>query len=104
MNILLVCALGMSTSLLVKKMQEYCRDNGMPDTYIVAKPISEVRDLVEQFDAILLGPQVRFQEASVKDIIHNAGKEYAIIPTVVYGRLDAKAAVELALEVAAKRK
>ena len=104
MRILLVCALGMSTSLLVRKMTEYADQAGIADMYIEARPISEVRDLVKDFDAVLLGPQVRFQEGSVRDIIHGAGLEYAIIPTIVYGRLDAKSAVELAISVAEKKK
>ncbi|MDY3359708.1 MAG: PTS sugar transporter subunit IIB, partial [Clostridium celatum] len=57
-NILLVCAAGMSTSLLVNKMKEAAKVKGI-EVDIKALPVSECASVVDKIDIVLLGPQVR---------------------------------------------
>lgn len=59
MNILLCCSAGMSTSLLVSKMEQSAKKQGI-DCKIWAIATSEVNDEIENADVVLLGPQVRF--------------------------------------------
>ena len=63
--ILLACAAGMSTSLLVTKMQEVSKKDK-----IFAIPVSKVDQKVneESIDVILIGPQIRYMEKRIKDI------------------------------------
>lgn len=65
MNILLCCSAGMSTSLLVSKMEQSARNQGI-DCKIWAIAASEVNNEIEKADVILLGPQVRFLLPQVK--------------------------------------
>ncbi|UTI43059.1 PTS sugar transporter subunit IIB [Niallia sp. RD1] len=65
MNILLCCSAGMSTSLLVSKMEKSARNKGI-DCKIWAIAASEVNNEIENADVILLGPQVRFLLPQVK--------------------------------------
>ncbi|UPQ86089.1 PTS sugar transporter subunit IIB [Ignavigranum ruoffiae] len=60
-TIMLVCNAGMSTSLLVTKMQKAAKDKGV-EAEIFAVPVSEVDNEVanKTIDAILVGPQVKF--------------------------------------------
>ncbi len=62
-NILLVCAAGMSTSMLVKRMKEYADTVNIKVT-INALAISEAKETLKknEVDIVLLGPQVRFQK------------------------------------------
>ncbi|TYS67552.1 PTS sugar transporter subunit IIB [Sutcliffiella horikoshii] len=59
MNILLCCSAGMSTSLLVTKMEKSAADQGI-DCKIWAVGSSEVKNYINQADVLLVGPQVRF--------------------------------------------
>ena len=58
-QILLVCSAGMSTSLLVTKMEGAAKDAGY-DAKIFALPFSDAPRVLEDVDVILLGPQVIF--------------------------------------------
>lgn len=65
MNILLVCAGGMSTSILMKKLQKYSDERGMGDN-IKATGLGSYEDLYKDFDVILMGPQVSYLQDEVK--------------------------------------
>ena len=54
----LICNLGMSTSMLVKKMAEYAATKGI-ETDIDALPFGNVEGRIERTDILLIGPQVR---------------------------------------------
>ena len=59
-TIMLNCSAGMSTSLLVTKMQAAAQEEGI-DAEIFACPASEADDKMaqKQIDCVLLGPQVK---------------------------------------------
>lgn len=59
-TIVLACAAGLSTSLLVSRMQEAAEKMGYACS-ITAMPIDDVIASDVEADMILLGPQVRFQ-------------------------------------------
>ena len=67
MKIMLCCAAGMSTSLLVTKMQKAAQEKGL-DAEIWANPVSEAKDHLD-VDIILLGPQIRYAEKSIKKLV-----------------------------------
>ncbi|MGV8026349.1 MAG: PTS sugar transporter subunit IIB [Anaerolineaceae bacterium] len=66
MKILLVCAGGASTSILLKKMKKYAEDNGF-ELEIIAKGMGEYDEYCAQFDMILLGPQVSYKQGEVEE-------------------------------------
>jgi PTS system cellobiose-specific IIB component len=84
MKILLVCAAGMSTSLVVQKMQQNLKDNEK-DWIINAKPVEEFKDLVKEYDVVLLGPQIRFKKAELEVIAKNYDVPVAVIDMKDYG-------------------
>lgn len=65
-NILLVCAGGMSTSMLVKRMIEHANAISF-DVNITALAIAEAKGKIKnnEVDIVLLGPQVRFRKQSL---------------------------------------
>jgi len=69
MNVIMLCNLGMSTGILVKKLEEEAKNRGMEMT-VQAYPMVELNDHLEEADAILLGPQIRF---ALDDIKKQAG-------------------------------
>lgn len=62
---LLVCAAGMSTSLLVNRMKEAAETKEI-EFQIEAHPIGQIEKYGEAADDILLGPQVRYELKNVK--------------------------------------
>ena len=58
LTISLICNLGMSTSMLIKKMTEYAQAKGI-EADIDAMPFDRMGARIDRTDIILLGPQVR---------------------------------------------
>lgn len=59
-NIVLLCAAGMSTSLLVTKMREAAASSGFECT-IEAHSVVEADRWIPAADVVLLGPQIRYE-------------------------------------------
>lgn len=96
-KILLVCNLGMSTSLLVRNMEKYAQEIG-EDITISAVPITEAEKTWEQWDIIMLGPQVRHVFNKLNEIVK--GK----IPVVIidmrdYGMMNGEKVLKAALDI-----
>ena len=91
-KIRLFCAAGMSTSLLVTKMQNYAKEIGY-DCEVAAYPISEAATYGPEADIILLGPQVRFQ---LNDVKKQVGEDKIVEPIDMraYGMMDGKKVIE----------
>lgn len=63
-KIVLLCAAGMSTSLLVSKMKQAAAEEGY-EADIAAYAVASAREHADA-DIILLGPQVRFAKNKVQ--------------------------------------
>lgn len=72
-RIMLVCAAGMSTSLLVTKMEKAAKEMG-DEVEIFALPITDGEKQLSTVDCVLLGPQVRYQKSEVERLIAETGK------------------------------
>ncbi len=69
MNIYLVCNAGMSTSILVKKMQEGAAKQNI-DATIEAFSVEILDERVDTADCVLLGPQIRHMLGDVKNVVN----------------------------------
>jgi len=100
-TILLVCSAGMSTSLLVTKMEEAAKNAGQ-ECKIFALPFSDAPRVLEEVDCILLGPQVRFQKPAIEKMA--AERKAGAIPVDVidmrdYGTMNGKAVFDVAMKM-----
>ena len=100
-TILLVCSAGMSTSLLVTKMEAAAKDAGV-ECKIFALPFSDAPRVLEEVDVILLGPQVRFQKAAIEKMAD--GRKAGAIPVDVIdmrddGTMNGKAVFDKAMSM-----
>ncbi len=80
MKILLVCAGGMSTGLLMKKMRTYWEEQGI-ELEINAVGLSEYKDVYSKYDIIMVGPQVGYQLKTIKEV---TGKPADVIQSFDY--------------------
>lgn len=68
MKIMLICAGGMSTSILMKKMEKWGQDKGV-ELHVDAYGLSTYEDSFEGYDCALLGPQVSYKLNEIKEKI-----------------------------------
>lgn len=88
-KIMLACAAGMSTSLLVTKMQEAAQAAGK-DYEIFAKSTADIDNELsssDKPDVLLLGPQVSFMKNEVKAKTDAAGIPMDVINMMDYGMM-----------------
>lgn len=94
-NILLVCAAGMSTSLLVNKMLAAAKERGL-EIKIEALSVSEASSVIDEADMVLLGPQVRYQKPQIDSLVKGR-VPVEIIDMRLYGTMNGKAILEQVL-------
>ena len=95
-RIMLACAAGMSTSLLVTKMQEAAKEAGV-EAEIWAIPEADIAKHIGEFDVCLLGPQVRFKLKAVQQLANGAWP-VDVIEMTAYGTMNGKKVFEFALD------
>jgi PTS system cellobiose-specific IIB component len=96
LKILLACAAGMSTSLLVEAMKRVARERGL-DVEILALPVHEAEEQISSADVILLGPQVRYTLKDFKETAGPLGKPVEVIDSVAYGMVNGAKVLDQAL-------
>lgn len=99
MNVLLVCATGMSTSLLVNRMKEAAETKEI-EFQIEAHPVGQIEKYGEAADDILLGPQVRYELKNVKKMFLD--KPVEIINMQDYGTMNGAKVLDTALKLGGK--
>lgn len=98
-KIMLACSAGMSTSLLVTRMEKSAAERGL-ECKIWA--VSETQLLTEYTndpaDVILVGPQVRFRLNGIKEQVKNA-IPVDVIDMRTYGMMDGAKVLDQALKM-----
>jgi cellobiose PTS system EIIB component len=102
MNILLVCAAGMSTSLLVSKMQKAAEAEAK-GYHIQAVSADQAKKHIEQADVLLLGPQIRYMLPQMKKVGAERGIPVEVINSVDYGTGNGKNVLHHAESLVAKK-
>jgi len=86
-KIMLVCAAGMSTSMLVSRMKKSLEQtNQKIDVFAKAEP--EALSMIDQVDVILLGPQVSYMLSDFEEAATPYQVPVRIINAQDYGRMD----------------
>lgn len=83
-KIVLLCANGMSTGMLMNKMRESAAQTGY-ECSINAYAISQAQSVAADADCVLIGPQVRYEKDGVQKLL--PGIPVEVIEMTDYGRL-----------------
>lgn len=94
-RILLCCSAGMSTSLLVVKMEKVAEEKGI-EAKIWAVSNTDVRAHLEEADVLLLGPQVRFLLPEMQKECAKHNISVGVIEMTHYGMCNGAAVIEQA--------
>lgn len=100
-HIMLCCASGMSTSLLVEKMIKAASEQGI-EADIWAVGANEVKANAAKADIILLGPQVRYAQRKIE--AEAPGVPVAHIDMKDYGMMNGKKVLQDALDLIESKK
>lgn len=95
-NILLICTAGMSTSIIVKKMEEAAKERNI-QANIWAVGDALAKENIAKADVIMLGPQVKFLLDKTKDIAQD--KPVVVIEMKDYGMMNGNAILDQALNL-----
>lgn len=97
---MLVCVAGMSSSLLVTKMQKAANDQNL-EAEIFAIPESEVDKVLsnKNVDVMLLGPQVRYLKGTYQEKYKEKNIPIEIINMTDYGMMNGSNVLKHALEL-----
>ena len=96
-RIVLLCSAGVSTSLLVRKMEEEAARQGY-DCSVSFFPIAEAGSAVQLADVLMLAPQAKHQLGDLK--VRYPKVHFDVIPEKLYGEMDAPAILDLAQKAA----
>lgn len=99
-TIMLACAAGMSTSLLVTKMKKSAEEKNM-DIEIFALPASEAIDKVKSgiISCVLLGPQVRYLLEDYTKQCEPLNVPVGVIDMMDYGMMNGEKVLDTALKL-----
>ncbi len=97
-KIRLFCAAGMSTSLLVAKMKEAAKKQGL-EVDISASPVTALSSELSGVDVALLGPQIGYQLAKVQQTCTPLGIPVAVIKMTDYGMINGENVLNDALKL-----
>lgn len=96
-KILLVCAMGMSTSILMSKMDKAAEAKGI-EAKIWAIGNQEVDEQWEEADIILLGPQIGYMQKKIEKIVDGA-IPVKVIDNYDYAIANGEAVLEKAIKL-----
>ena len=91
-KIALLCAAGMSTSVLVQKMRQAAQEMGF-ECEIEAYPVAEAKEVGEHADVMLLGPQARYELKKTHSLV---SCPVDVIDMAAYGTMNGKKVIEQA--------
>lgn len=101
-RIMLVCSAGMSTSLLVTKMEKAAEAQGL-DAEIFAVSASEADASLENpekpVDVLLLGPQVRYMKGQFEQKLSGKNIPLDVIDMKDYGMMNGEAVLGIAIDL-----
>lgn len=96
MKILLVCNAGMSTSMLVTRMEKAAAAKGI-DATIQAVPLTTAEKMITEWDVVMLGPQVRHCLNQLKKVSGDVPIE--VINMKDYGLMNGENVLNRAIEI-----
>ena len=97
MKILLICGNGVSSGI-AQKIRKAGIARGY-DAVSDAYSYSQLSEVVDEFDVVLVAPQMKFNEDMIRDICALHQKPYAVLDNFVYSTLDGERGFDTVLSL-----
>lgn len=95
MRIMLVCGAGVSTSILMKKMMDYSKENNI-ELEVKAYGFEDAIGHFEEYDCVLIGPQIAYRIDDIKEVCQ---KPISAINPMDYGMGNAESVIKAAQDL-----
>jgi PTS system cellobiose-specific IIB component len=101
LKVMFVCCAGMSTSLLVEKVNQVAKGKGI-EMNVYALSEAEAKKDLGQANVLLLGPQVRHLEKGFRKTLEElkADTKLGVVDMTAYGRMDGEAVLKQIMSMA----
>ena len=93
LKVMFVCCAGMSTSLLVEKVNQAATGRGLEIEAYAVGETEAIRDL-SQADILLLGPQVKYLENRFRKSLGDSKTKLGVVDMRAYGLMDGEKVLE----------
>lgn len=97
-RVLIVCSWGMSTSLLVESMLAAAKERQCA-LAVEALSAGEYANKVEEYDLVLIAPQIRHLRKGIEKLASSVGKPVALIEPFHYATMNGQAVLEQVLGI-----
>lgn len=100
MRILLCCAGGFSTNMLMQSMKKVVKESSklnIEDFKFAAIPVDSLESEIDNWDIVLVGPQIAHKIDFIESIAKPRNIPYKVIDKDVYGSMDGATVLKLAL-------
>ncbi|MTB64022.1 PTS sugar transporter subunit IIB [Streptococcus sp. zg-86] len=100
MKILLCCAGGFSTNMLMQNMRKVVQKSEVlkdEEFDFTAIPADALEQEIDGWDIVLVGPQIAHKVDYIQSVLEPKGIPYAVIDKDVYGQMDGATVLKLAL-------
>lgn len=101
-NVVLFCAAGMSTSMLIKKMEDAAKAKGT-EVKVSAYPEAQLAKYVPTADVVLIGPQIRYALKKITAVCEQYNIPVEVISPQDYGLMNGAKVLEQAERLAASK-
>lgn len=99
-TIMLVCAAGMSTSMLVKKMQAAALQKGLEsEIFAVSAADADANLEKKTIDVVLLGPQVKYLSSQFEKKLAPKNIPFEVINMTDYGMMNGEKVLQSAISL-----
>ena len=95
MRILFICGNGVSSGMIAARTAKAGQSKGH-DVETEAYSYAELSEVIDDFDVVLLAPQMKCNEDMVKEICEEHNRKYAIIDNYAFSTLDGAKCFETA--------
>ncbi|MGL4695691.1 PTS sugar transporter subunit IIB [Enterococcus larvae] len=99
-TILLICTAGITTGLLVRNVQQAADEQGV-DVHVYSAPAIVAEQIIQTqaVDALLIGPQSKYEVNRLKDFLNYKAVPYKLISKEDYETLDGEAVLKESLQL-----
>ena len=107
MKIVLCCAGGFSTTMLMDSMKKTVKNSAKlkeEDFSFVAIPVDLLESEIDGCDVLLIGPQIAHKVDYIKPIIEPKNIPYVVVDKDTYGNMDGATTLKMALIAYRKNK
>lgn len=97
-NVMFICTAGMSTSMLVQRVEEAAKNRGV-ELHVWASSEADAKSQYDNVDVILLGPQVRFLKGKVETAVAEKNVKVDVIEMTNYGKMNGEGVLDQILSL-----